>query len=332
MTQLKHIKFSVLDLAFVRKGESLTETFQNTVNCAKIAEDLGFTRYWLSEHHNMENVASSATSILIGHVASQTSKIRVGSGGIMLPNHTPLNIAEQFGTLDALYPNRIDLGLGRAPGTDQLTASILRRGESFSSYNFNLEIKELQRYLSKANQFNKVRAIPGEGANVDLYILGSSTESAYLAAELGLPYAFAGHFAPQQFYDAIAIYKKNFKPSKYLDAPYTMVCVNVIAGTTDEEAHYLSLSMYQGFLNIISDERSPIVPPEETNLQVATDQQKMILKSMTALSFIGSKSTLCQSLSDFIEDAKVDEIIISSNIFDQKAKRKSFQIIGELFR
>lgn len=332
MTQLKHIKFSVLDLAFVRKGESLTETFQNTVNCAKIAEDLGFTRYWLSEHHNMENVASSATSILIGHVASQTSKIRVGSGGIMLPNHTPLNIAEQFGTLDALYPNRIDLGLGRAPGTDQLTASILRRGESFSSYNFNLEIKELQRYLSKSNQFNKVRAIPGEGANVDLYILGSSTESAYLAAELGLPYAFAGHFAPQQFYDAIAIYKKNFKPSKYLDTPYTMVCVNVIAGTTDEEAHYLSLSMYQGFLNIISDERSPIVPPEETNLQVATDQQKMILKSMTALSFIGSKSTLCQSLSDFIEDAKVDEIIISSNIFDQKAKRKSFQIIGELFR
>ena len=332
MTQLKHIKFSVLDLAFVRKGESLNETFQNTVNCAKIVEDLGFTRYWLSEHHNMENVASSATSILIGHVASQTSKIRVGSGGIMLPNHTPLNIAEQFGTLEALYPNRIDLGLGRAPGTDQLTASILRRGESFSSYNFKLEIKELQRYLSKDNQFNKVRAFPGEGANIDLYILGSSTESAYLAAELGLPYAFAGHFAPQQFYEAIAIYKQNFKSSKYLNHPYTMVCVNVIAGTTDEEAHYLSLSMYQGFLNIIRDERSSIVQPEETNLQSATDQQKMILKSMTALSFIGSKSTLCQSLYEFVEDAKVDEIIISSNIFDQKAKRKSFQIIGELFR
>ena len=204
MTQLKHIKFSVLDLAFVRKGESLNETFQNTVNCAKIVEDLGFTRYWLSEHHNMENVASSATSILIGHVASQTSKIRVGSGGIMLPNHTPLNIAEQFGTLDALYPNRIDLGLGRAPGTDQLTASILRRGENFSQYNFQLEIKELQRYLSKDNQFNKVRAIPGEGANIDLYILGSSTESAYLAAELGLPYAFAGHFSPLKMpYNAV---------------------------------------------------------------------------------------------------------------------------------
>ena len=332
MTQLKHIKYSVLDLAFVRKGDSFTETFQNTVNCAKIAEDLGFTRYWLSEHHNMENVASSATSILIGHVASQTSKIRVGSGGIMLPNHTSLNIAEQFGTLDALYPNRIDLGLGRAPGTDQLTASILRRGDNFNSYNFKLEIKELQRYLSKENQFNKVRAIPGEGANVDLYILGSSTESAYLAAELGLPYAFAGHFAPQQFFDAVAIYKQNFKPSKYLDKPYTMVCINIIAGTTDEEAHYLSLSMYQGFLNIIADERSPIVAPEETNLQVATQQQKMILKSMTALSFIGSKSTLFHSLQEFIDDAKVDEVIISSNIFDQKAKRKSFQIIAELFR
>jgi len=332
MTRLKHIKYSVLDLAFVRKGEILTETFQNTIDCAKVVEELGYTRYWLSEHHNMENVASSATSILIGQIGAHTSKIRIGSGGIMLPNHTPLNIAEQFGTLDALFPNRVDLGLGRAPGTDQLTASILRRGENFNSYNFKLEIKELQRYLSKENQFNKVRAIPGEGANVDLYILGSSTESAYLAAELGLPYAFAGHFAPQQFYDAIAIYKANFKPSKYLDQPYTMVCVNVIASTTDEEAHYLSLSMYQGFLNIITDLRSPIVPPEETNLQIATDHQKAILKSMTALSFIGSRSTLCHSLTNFIEDCKVDELIVSSNIYDQKAKRKSYQIISELFK
>lgn len=332
MDFFKKIKFSVLDLAFVRKGETLTQTFNNTVDCAKIAEDLGFFRYWLSEHHNMENVASSATSLLIGHVAGNTTKIRVGSGGIMLPNHTPLNIAEQFGTLDALYPNRIDLGLGRAPGTDQLTASILRRGDSFNSYNFKLEIKELQRYLSVENKLNKVRAFPGEGANIDLYILGSSTESAYLAAELGLPYAFAGHFAPQQFFDAIAIYKANFKPSKYLDKPYTMVCINVIASTTDEEAHYLSLSMYQGFLNIISDLRSPIVPPEETNLQTATNDQKAILRNMTALSFIGSKSTLYKSLNSFIEDTKVDEIIISSNIYDQKAKRRSFQIIGELFR
>ena len=332
MDYLKNIKYSVLDLAVVRKGDSLTETFQNTVDNASFVEELGYTRYWLSEHHNMENVASSATSVLIGHVAGKTKKIRVGSGGVMLPNHTALNIAEQFGTLDALYPNRIDLGLGRAPGTDQLTASILRRGDNFENYNFQLDIKELQRYISVDNRENKVRAIPGEGAQIDIYILGSSIESAYLAAKMGLPYAFAGHFAPQQFYSAIEIYKENFIPSKYLEKPYTMACINVIASTTDDEAHYLSLSMYQSFLNIITDQRSPLVAPEETNLQVASDQQKMVLKNMTGLSFIGSKSTLCQTLSKFIDESGVNEIIVSSNIFDQKAKRKSYQIISELFK
>lgn len=332
MEKLKNIKYSVLDLAVVRKGDTLHDTFQNTLECAKIAEDLDYTRYWLSEHHNMENVASSATSILIGFVAGGTKTIRVGSGGIMLPNHTSLNVAEQFGTLDALYPNRIDLGLGRAPGTDQLTASILRRGENFMNYNFELEIKELQRYFNSDNCNNKVRAIPGEGANVDIYILGSSTESAYLAANLGLPYAFAGHFAPQQFYDAIAIYKNNFKPSKFLSKPYTMACVNVIAAYSDDEAHYLSMTMYQTFLNVITDRREAVVPPEETNLQDCTDHQKYILKSMTSLSFIGSRSTLHTTLTDFVNETGVDEIIVNSNIFDQKAKRKSYQIISELFK
>lgn len=332
MDRLKTIKYSVLDLAVVREGDTLTDTFKHTLDCAKIAEDLGYTRYWLSEHHNMPNVASAATSILIGYVAGGTSKIRVGSGGIMLPNHTALNVAEQFGTLDALYPNRIDLGLGRAPGTDQITASILRRGEHFSNYNFELEIKELQRYLSTENCKNKVRAIPGEGANVDLYILGSSTESAYLAAKLGLPYAFAGHFAPQQFYEAVEIYKQNFQPSIYLNKPYTMACVNVIAAYSDDEAHYLSLTMYQSFLNIISDRRQPIVSPEDTNLQDATEQHKYVLKNMTALSFIGSRSTLHAAFTEFINQCGVNEIIISSNIYDQKAKRKSYQIVSELFR
>lgn len=332
MEKLKNIKYSVLDLAVIRQGDSLNETFQHTLECAKVAEDLGYTRYWLSEHHNMENVASSATSILIGYVAGGTTTIRVGSGGIMLPNHTALNIAEQFGTLDALYPNRIDLGLGRAPGTDQLTASILRRGEGFHQYNFELEIKELQRYFSTDNCNNKVRAIPGEGAHVDLYILGSSTDSAYLAANLGLPYAFAGHFAPQQFYNAIAIYKSHFKPSKFLSKPYIMVCVNAIAAYSDQEAHYLSMTMYQSFLNIISDRRQPIVPPEETNLQDCTDHQKHILKGMTALSFIGSRSTLHAQFSDFVKKTEVDEIIVNTNIYNQKAKRKSYQIISELFK
>jgi len=317
MDILKKIKYSVLDLAIIRSGDSLNDTFQHTLECAKFAEDLGYTRYWLSEHHNMVNVASSATSILIGYVAGGTSKIKVGSGGIMLPNHTALNVAEQFGTLDALYPNRIDLGLGRAPGTDQLTASILRRGERFMDYNFELEIKELQRYLSAENCNNKVRAIPGEGANVDLYILGSSTESAYLAAKLGLPYAFAGHFAPTQFYEAVGIYQRNFSPSPYLSKPYTMACANVIAAFSDDEAHYLSLSMYQSFLNIVSDARQPLVAPESTALHLASEEQKHVLKNMTALSFIGSRSTLHQSLTEFVEKSGIDELMISSNIYDQ---------------
>lgn len=322
----------MLDLAYVREGESLNQTFKNTLDNAKFVDELGYSRYWLSEHHNMQNVASAATSLLIGYVANGTSKIKVGSGGIMLPNHTALSIAEQFGTLEALYPNRIDLGLGRAPGTDQLTASILRRGDNFMNYDFEAEIKNLQNYFSSENKGSKVRAIPGEGANVPLYILGSSTDSAFLAAKLGLPYAFAGHFAPQQFHNAVEIYRSQFQPSEFLEKPYTIACVNVIAANTDEEAHYLSMSMYQGFLNIITDKREPIVPPEKTQLELASAEQKYMLKGMTALSFIGCKAALSKSFDEFIFETKVDEIMVSTNVYDQKAKRKSYQIISELFR
>ncbi|TGN27971.1 LLM class flavin-dependent oxidoreductase [Empedobacter tilapiae] len=332
MERLKKINYSVLDLAYVREGETLNQTFKNTLENAKFVDELGYSRYWLSEHHNMQNVASAATSILIGYVAGATKKIKIGSGGIMLPNHTTLSIAEQFGTLEALYPNRIDLGLGRAPGTDQLTASILRRGDNFMNYDFEAEIKNLQQYFSSENKESKVRAIPGEGANVPLYILGSSTDSAFLAAKLGLPYAFAGHFAPQQFYNAVEIYRSQFQPSEFLEEPYTIACVNVIAANTDEEAHYLSMSMYQGFLNIITDKRQPIVSPEKTQLELASPEQKYMLKGMTALSFIGSKGALSQSFDEFIFESKIDEIMVSSNIFDQKAKRKSYQIVSELFR
>ncbi|MFV0175741.1 LLM class flavin-dependent oxidoreductase [Empedobacter stercoris] len=332
MERLKKINYSVLDLAYVREGESLNQTFENTLENAKFVDEIGYSRYWLSEHHNMQNVASASTSLLIGYVANGTSKIKVGSGGIMLPNHSTLSIAEQFGTLDALYPNRIDLGLGRAPGTDQLTASILRRGNNFMNYNFEAEIKDLQNYFSTDNKDSKVRAIPGEGANVPLYILGSSTDSAFLAAKLGLPYAFAGHFAPQQFYNAVEIYRSQFQPSEFLKEPYTIACVNVIASNTDEQAHYLSMSMYQAFLNIITDKRQPIVPPEKTQLELASQEQKYMLKGMTALSFIGSKGTLSQAFDEFIFESKVDEIMVSTNVFDQKAKRKSYQIVSELFR
>ncbi|MDM1041885.1 LLM class flavin-dependent oxidoreductase [Empedobacter falsenii] len=329
---MRKINYSVLDLAYVREGDTLNQTFKNTLDNAKFVDEIGYSRYWLSEHHNMQNVASAATSLLIGYVANGTSRIKVGSGGIMLPNHTALSVAEQFGTLDALYPNRIDLGLGRAPGTDQLTASILRRGDNFMNYDFEAEIKNLQNYFSLDNKESKVRAIPGEGANVPIYILGSSTDSAFLAAKLGLPYAFAGHFAPQQFYNAVEIYRSQFQPSEFLQEPYTIACVNVIAANTDEEAHYLSMSMYQGFLNIITDKRQPIVPPEKTQLELASPEQKYMLKGMTALSFIGSKGALAQSFDEFIFESKIDEIMVSTNVFDQKAKRKSYQIVSELFR
>ena len=331
MERLKKTNYSVLDLAYVRDGETINETFKNTLDSARFVDDLGFSRYWLSEHHNMQNVASAATSLLIGYVAGGTSRIKVGSGGIMLPNHTALSIAEQFGTLDALYPNRIDLGLGRAPGTDQLTASVLRRGNNFMNYNFEEEIESLQTFFSEENKDSKVRAFPGEGANVPIYILGSSTDSAFLAAKLGLPYAFAGHFAPQQFHQAVEIYRSQFQPSKYLDKPYTIACVNIIAADTDEQAHYLSMSMYQGFLNIITDKRQPIVAPENTNLELASPEQKYMLKGMTALSFIGCKNTLTQSFQEFIFESKVNEIMASSNIFDQKAKRRNYKIISEIF-
>lgn len=331
MRDLNKIKYSVLDLAYVREGDSIHQTFKNTLTNAQTAENLGYTRYWLSEHHNMQNVASAATSILIGYVAGGTTKIRVGSGGIMLPNHTTLSVAEQFGTLESLYPNRIDLGLGRAPGTDQLTASVLRRGNNFMNYNFEDEIHGLLNYFNPDNNISKVRAIPGEGANVPLYILGSSTDSAFLAAKLGMPYAFAGHFAPQQFYNAVKIYRTHFKASEYLDKPYVIACVNVIAAETDEDAHYLSMSMYQGFLNIISDKRQPIVSPDKTNLEAASPEQKYILESMTGLSFIGNRESLKTSFEKFLNDAEVDEIMVSSNIYDKEAKMNSYKIISEVF-
>ncbi len=233
---MKKISLSVLDLAVVSEGDSVSDAIKRTVEVARHTEKLGYKRIWLAEHHNMEHIASSATAVLIGHVAGLTEgKIRVGSGGIMLPNHSPLVIAEQFGTLASIYPNRIDLGLGRAPGTDQLTAAALRRNNANYQYDFQAEIEQLQTYFSTENKHAKVRAFPGEGINVPIWILGSSTDSAYLAAQMGLPYAFAAHFAPAQFKMAIDIYRKNFKPSKNLEKPYVLACVNVIAADTDQK-------------------------------------------------------------------------------------------------
>ncbi|ADX68721.1 LLM class flavin-dependent oxidoreductase [Weeksella virosa] len=325
------MNYSILDLAYVMKGDTFTQTFEKSALSIQLAEDLGYTRYWVSEHHNMANVISSATSILIGYLASKTKKIRVGSGGIMLPNHTTLSVAEQFGTLDAMYPNRIDLGLGRAPGTDALTAQRLRRGILDYNYPFEQHIEELELYFSIENAQSKVRALPGEGANVPLYMLGSSTDSAYLSAKLGLPYAFAGHFAPAQFFAAHKIYHENFQPSERLAKPYMLLCANFILADTVEEAHYLSKTMYQSFANIVTDHRKPIVSPEETSLENLSKEQLAVVQNMTAFSFVGDIGTVKSDLEQFLRPNPVDEIIVSTNIYNLQKKLHSYQLTAEVF-
>jgi len=325
------IKYSILDLATIVKGDDINKTFKKSVKSAQHAEKLGFTRYWFSEHHNFPNVASAATSILIGHVAGQTETLRVGSGGIMLPNHSTLSVAEQFGTLDGLYPGRIDLGLGRAPGTDGLTASALRGNNFTPNYNFEFHIKELQKYMSE-NSESKVRAIPGEGADVPLYILGSSTDSAFLAAKLGMPYAFAAHFAPSQLEVALEIYREHFQPSEFLDEPYVMVCINIIGADSVDEAHYLSTSHFQAFVNILTDQRQPLLPPDETDLANMSDEVSLHLNRMAAKTFVGDREVLKEKLSNFVKDYRPNEIIVSGNIYDFEAKQKSYGIAADIIK
>lgn len=326
------LKYSILDLATIVKGDDIHTTFNKSVRSAQLAEKLGYTRYWFSEHHNFPNVASASTSILIGHIASKTNTLRVGSGGIMLPNHSTLSVAEQFGTLDGLYPGRIDMGLGRAPGTDMLTASALRGNNFNPNYNFEFHIRELQKYMSNENSEAKVRAIPGEGADVPIYILGSSTDSAFLAAKLGLPYAFAAHFAPSQLEVALEIYREHFQPSEFLQEPYVLVCINIIAGETVDEAHYLSTSHFQAFVNILTDQRQPLSPPDETELADISNEVAVHLNRMAAKTFVGDKETLEEKLGKFVKDYKPDEIIVSGNIYDFDKKQRSYEIASEVIK
>ena len=326
------LKYSILDLATIVKDDTIERTFEKSVLAAQHAEGLGYTRYWFSEHHNFPNVASAATSLLIGHIASQTATLRVGSGGIMLPNHSTLSVAEQFGTLDGLYPGRIDLGLGRAPGTDMHTASILRRGQLDPHYDFEQHILELRTYMNANNANAAVRAIPGEGANVPVYILGSSTDSAFLAAKLGLPYAFAAHFAPAQLEVAMNIYEKHFTPSADCAQPYKMVCINIIAADSDEQADFLALSHFQAFVNILTDKRKPLLPPEETQLSNLSDELLIHLNRMAAGTFTGDKASLLQKVVPLVKGLHVDEVIVSSNIYDFDAKLKSYSIAAEVLQ
>ena len=330
---MNKVPVSVLELAIVSEGGNAATAISNTVKVAQHTENLGYKRIWLAEHHNTENIASSATAILIGHVAGQTNgKIRVGSGGIMLPNHSTLTIAEQFGTLASIYPNNIDLGLGRAPGTDQLTALALRRNSSFSHYDFEAEILQLQTYFSTENRHAKVRAFPGEGVQVPLWVLGSSTDSAHLAAKLGLPYAFAAHFAPQQLMAAIDIYREKFQPSGYLKTPYVIACVNVMAADTNEEAELLSTSLYRMFWGLLTNMRNPLQPPSPLPDFFQNPEVQKALYRMTAYTFTGDKQTLQKKLSDFISNTNINELMITSHIFDIDAKLKSFSIVKECKR
>ena len=326
---MKNIPLSILDLVVVKQGGNATTAIEETVQFAQHAEELGFKRFWMSEHHNMENIASAATSVLIGHVAGKTQSIRVGSGGIMLPNHSPLVIAEQFGTLETLYPNRIDLGLGRAPGTDQNTAMALRRNAKDVSMAFPSDVKQLQTYFSSENNKAAVRAFPAEGLEVPLWILGSSTDSAYLAAQMGLPYAFAAHFAPAQFKPAIAIYRNNFRPSKQLNKPYVMACVNVIGGETDDEANFLATSLVNMFTGIVTNARVPLQPAGTLRDSYQIPEVRAMVENMLACTFIGDKATLKKNLSGFIETTKIDELMVTSYVYDEDAKFKSLSILKE---
>lgn len=322
------IKLSVLDLAMVPFGKTPADSFRYSAELAQHTEKLGYHRYWLAEHHNMEGVASTATSVLIGHIASQTKTMRIGSGGIMLPNHAPLIIAEQFGTLATLFPNRIDLGLGRAPGTDQLTANALRRDLS-AVMDFEGNIRELQKYLSEENKTGNVRAIPGEGLEIPIWILGSSIDSAYLAASMGLPYAFASHFAPAQLFEAMRIYREHFKPSEQLQKPYAMACVNVIAADSDEEGRRLATSFKKLFLGILTGKRAKLGPPEDPD-DFMDPLEEAALQQMIRFSFAGGPEKIKMEIQRFIDVTQIDELMVTSPIFDHEARLQSYEILANL--
>jgi luciferase family oxidoreductase group 1 len=326
---MKQLKYSVLDLASNLEGTTISDTYAYSVALAQHVEKLGYERFWLAEHHNMISQASAATSILIGHIAGKTSHIRVGAGGIMLPNHTPLIIAEQFGTLAHLYPGRIDLGLGRAPGSDQLTAYEIRGERYHSPQNFPQDVRKLLYFLGNESHDSKVRAIPGEGTNVPIWILGSSTDSAHLAAAYGLPYAFASHFAPAHCYEALAIYRREFRPSRYLKDPYTMACINVIAADDTAEAYKLSTTLKRLFLGVVTGQLELLKPPVDNLLDYCTEGQLAAVEQMLAFTFIGNQDKITPELQQFVEHAKVDEIMVSAHMYDQQARLRSYEIAAE---
>lgn len=331
-TTQNSIRYSLLELATVAAGATPGDTFKNSLELAQKAEEFGYTRFWLAEHHNMVSIASSATAVLISHIAGGTKKIRVGSGGIMLPNHSPLIVAEQFGTLGALFPDRIDLGLGRAPGTDQVTAHAIRSDRMQAVYNFPEEVSQIQQYFSPANRTARVRAAVAEGVEVPVYILGSSTDSAYLAAKKGLPYAFASHFAPTHLFEALAIYHNNFQPSAYLKEPYTIACINVIAAATDQEAERISTSLIKMMFGVLTNNIDYMQPPVELSPELRELAQNPAFQRMLTYAFVGSKQTVKQKTSDFLKDTRVNEVMVVSHIYSHAERVKSYELFAEIMK
>ncbi|MGE3305643.1 MAG: LLM class flavin-dependent oxidoreductase [Rhizobiaceae bacterium] len=321
---------SVLDLSPVPEGSSAAQSLANTIELARLTERLGYHRYWLAEHHNMPGIASAATAVVIGHVAAGTSTIRVGAGGIMLPNHAPLVIAEQFGTLAALHPGRIDLGLGRAPGTDMLTARALRRNLDAGVDSFPQDVVELMGYFDPASEGQRIRAVPGEGENVEMWVLGSSTYGAQLAALLGLPYAFASHFAPAEMEHALDIYRSRFQPSERLSSPKVMLGLTVCAADTDEEGQLLFSSLQQAFVNLRTGRPGKLPPPVEGFEQRLEPMAKAMLDHALACAVVGSRETVRRGMEEFVARTGADELMVTAQIFDHAARMRSYEILAEI--
>ena len=332
MSDTSQTPLSVLDLAPVKKGGTIAESFQNSLELARHAERLGFTRFWLAEHHNMVGIASAATAVLIGYVAGGTSRIRVGSGGVMLPNHAPLVIAEQFGTLETLYPGRIDLGLGRAPGTDGLTVRALRRDPTATGFEFPQQVQELLGYLAPATDRQSVRAVPGAGTDVPVWLLGSSTFSAQLAAHLGLPFAFAGHFAPQEMLDALRLYRERFRPSQWRDRPHAMVGLPVIAADTDAKAQHLATTPKMKFLQLIRGEPFLMMPPVESMDGLWNPAERALVEARLGAAIVGGPETVERKIAEFLEKTEADELMINSDVYEFADRLRSLELVADVMK
>ena len=330
MKKLFDIPFSVLDLAPINLGSTPSVSFRNSLSLAQHAERLGYNRFWLAEHHNMTGIASAATSVVIGYIAGGTSTIRVGAGGIMLPNHAPLVIAEQFGTLESLFPDRIDLGLGRAPGSDRMTAHALRRTLHSDGDDFPELLEELRFFFRPPVENQRVQAVPGAGMNIPIWLLGSSGFSARLAGQLGLPFAFAGHFSPEYILPALKLYRETFEPSDKLEKPYVMLALNAVAAETDEEAQFLATTQFQSFLRLTRGTPGQMLPPVENMDEIWTPQEKAAVESRLGGSIIGSATTVKSGLETILAETAADELMLNAMIFDHTARLRSYEIVAEV--